>query len=167
MTKEKERSYHSPMVALLKIIIAILLSVLVLALAYGFYRTWKTGSLEDYDRFQQGMVPSVMPEGLWKGTALGLGEVSWKGKKFFKSGTGINLIGEEEKFPFLFSRAASITDSSKEVIRLDYNQPENPFWLRVIVDEMVSTAENQFLGIVYIKVIPGVPFRMGCFTLTK
>ena len=151
----------------MKILLKIFLLIVVLALAYGFYRTWKTGSSEDYDRFQQGMVPEAMPEGLWKGAALGLGEVSWKGKKFSTSGTGINLIGEEEKFPFLFSRAASITDSSKEVIRLDYNQRENPFWLRFIVDEMVSTGENQFLGIVYINVIPRLPFRMGYFTLTK
>ena len=167
MTKEKKRSYHSRMVAFLKIILALLLLTIILALGYGFYRTWKTGWSEDYDRFQQGMVPSVMPEGLWKGTALGLGEVSWKGKKFFKSGTGINLVGEEEKFPFRFSKEMSIKDGKKEVIRLDYNQPENPFWLRFIVDEMVSTGENQFLGIVYIKVIPWLPFRMGYFTLTK
>jgi len=161
------KSYNHRMVTLLKIILALLLLTIILALGYGFYRTWKTGWSEDYDRFQQGTVPVNLPEGLWKGTALGLGEVSWKGKKFSTSGTGINLIGEEEKFPFRFSRATSITDSSKEVIRLDYNQPENPFWLRFIVDEMVSTGENQFLGIVYIKVIPLLSFRMGYFTLTK
>src|SRR3989338_4732003 len=139
------KSYNHRMVTLLKIILALLLLTIILALGYGFYRTWKTGWSEDYDRFQQGTVPVNLPEGLWKGTALGLGEVSWKGKKFFKSGTGINLVGEGEKFPFRFSKEMSIKDGKKEVIRLDYNQPENPFWLRFIVDEMVSTGENQFL----------------------
>ena len=167
MTKGRGRSYYGPMVALLKVLLKLAVIAVVIMVAYGFYRTWKTARAENYALFLQGTVPTKMPEGLWKGSVPELGDVSWKGKKFLKSGSGINLIGDKEKFPFKFSKELSIKEKKKEVIRLDYDQPGNPLWLRFIVDEMVSTGPNEFLGIVYIDLIPWIPFRMGYFRLTR
>ena len=153
--------------ALLRVLLKLIVIAIIIAVAYGFYRTWKTARAENYALFQQGTVPTKMPEGLWKGSVPELGDVSWKGKKFLKSGSGINLIGDAEKFPFTFSKELSIKEKKKEVIRLDYDQPGNPLWLRFIVDEMVSTKPNEYLGIVYVDVIPFFPFRMGYFRLTR
>ena len=155
---------------MLKLIITLLLVVLALALAYGFYRTWKTGTQPEYAEFLKGTIPAQMPEGLWNGSAPELGEISWKGKKF-STGTGINVFEKNgvksEAYTFKFFETTSIKESGMKVIRLDYGQKENPLWLRFIVDEMVSTGENKFLGVVYINAVPGLPFRMGYFRLQK
>jgi len=165
------RCLDKPTIKTMKAIVWVLAKIVLIAvivvIAYGFYRTWKTARAENYALFLQGTVPTKMPEGLWKGSVPELGDVSWKGKKFLKSGSGINLIGDAEKFPFKFSKEKSIKEKDKEVIRLDYDQPGNPLWLRFIVDEMVSTGPNEFLGIVYIDLIPWIPFRMGYFRLTR
>lgn len=150
-------------------LISIVLGIIVLSLAYGFYRTWKTGRDPLHTVFISGTVPTAMPEGPWNGSAPELGEVSWKGKKFLGDGKGINVFGSEKKeaYPFTFFVADSIVMSDMKVIQLDYDQKENPLWLRFIVDEMVETEQGKFLGAVYIKLIPGFPFRMGYFRLER
>ncbi len=146
-----------------------LLVLLVLGVCYGMYRTWKTGRMPEYEVFMKSAAPTTVAEGLWKGTADELGEVSWKGKKFLPDAQGINLFGEEktEKYPFSFFPAPSLSDSAKTILRIDYGRKENPLWLRLIVDEMVRVADNKFLGAVYIDLIPGFPFRMGYFRLER
>lgn len=74
---------------------------------------------------------------------------------------------KSQAYPFIYSVSESIGFPGKKVIRLDYNQPENPFWLRFIVDEMVEEAPAKYLGVVYISLIPATPFRMGYFTLER
>ncbi len=149
---------------------AAVLFLVCLALGYGLFRTWKTGRMSEYRQFRDGSLPAQKPEGLWNGTAVELGEVSWKGKKFIDSNHGINLFEKSgirsEAYPFAFFETEGF-EGMKKVIRLDYNQKENPLWLRFIVDEMVSVSENEFLGIVYIKLLPGFPFRMGYFRLIR
>ena len=111
-----------------------------------------------------------MPIGLYKGTAEELGEVSWKGKKFLGEGKGINLFEYDgvvdEKFTFTIYEAKSLR-GGHQVLRIDYNQPGNPLWLRFIADEIVSVGEDRFLGVVYITAVPGLPFRMGYFRLER
>lgn len=156
---------------LLASLIELILTIAIVGCAYGFYRTWKTGQCPDYASFFGGTAPSAMPEGLWNGTADELGKISWKGKKFLGGGRGINLFEKSgvtnEAYPFAFLTADSIGFPGKKILKLDYGQKENPLWLRFIVDEMVSVGENKFLGVVYITLIPGTPFRMGYFALTK
>ncbi len=159
------------MIRTLTVIGILVLIIVFLAMAYGFFRTWKTGRSENHARFIAGSIPLELPEGQWNGYVDELGDVSWKGKKFLNGGQGINVFVKEgtrrEAYPFAFSERQSIGERDKKVITLDYNQKENPLWLRFIVDEMVSVGENKFLGIVYIKLIPSFPFRMGYFRLEK
>ncbi|OGJ57623.1 hypothetical protein A2881_03890 [Candidatus Peribacteria bacterium RIFCSPHIGHO2_01_FULL_55_13] len=154
----------------LLILIKVLVAVLLLVLAYGCFRTWKTSRRPEYKEFVSGTIPAAMPMGLYRGTAEELGEVSWKGKKFLDDGKGINLFERggtaEENYEFTISEAKSLR-GGHPVLRIDYNQPGNPLWLRFIVDEIVSVGDNQFLGAVYITVVPGFPFRMGYFRLTR
>ena len=155
---------------LLLTIVIVLLALFSLVFSYGCFRTWKTTRMSEYKEFVLGTLPAAMPIGLYHGTAEELGEVSWKGKKFLGEGKGINLFehdgGVEEKFTFTIDRARSIR-GEHDVLRIDYNQPANPLWLRFIVDEMVSAGDDKFLGAVYIIAVPGFPFRMGYFRLMR
>lgn len=147
----------------------VLLVVALLAIGYGFFRTWKTGRSDKYEKFVQGTLPAQMPEGPWTGYVDELTGVSWKGKKFLGDGKGINVFEnngvKSEAYQFAFFQTEGV--DVPKVVRLDYGQKGNPLWLRFIVDEMVSVGDNRFLGIVYIDLIPGIPFRMGYFRLEK
>lgn len=76
----------------------------------------------------------------------------WRGKSFStldrdsQRGAGINrviLLGE--RFPFDTFVEASAIDG-KPCIRLDYDKPENPFFIRVIRDELREVAQDLYLG---------------------
>jgi hypothetical protein len=155
----------------LKIVVVVLVALFVFASLYGFYRTWKTGRMPEHARFVAGTVPTSLPTGQWIGHADELGKVSWVGKKFLGEGKGINAFEKDgvrsEAYPFTLVEASSIGFGGKKILKLDYDRPENPLWLRFIVDEMVSIGENEYLGVVYINFFPGAPFRMGYFRLEK
>jgi hypothetical protein len=53
------------------------------------------------------------------------------------------------------------------VFKLDYDSPENPFLIRIILDEMVEVAPGEFLGKVHMKVFPGYYATIGFFGLRK
>lgn len=76
----------------------------------------------------------------------------WRGKSFStvdaeaQRGAGINrllLLGD--RFPFDTFVEASAIDG-KPCVRLDYDKPENPFFIRVIRDELREVAEDLYLG---------------------
>ncbi len=97
---------------------------------------------------------------------------SWQGKTIFKNKkSGINrfLYGEklEQKYPFGLSIQKALRDTGKDVIVLNYNQPGNPWWLKYIVDEMVQTGPQEYLGKVHVKIAPDLVFTLGYFSLTK
>src|SRR3989344_3788857 len=54
-----------------------------------------------------------------------------------------------------------------DVLKIDYNVKGNPFWLRLIVDEIVQIAPNEYLGKMNLKIIPGFPFGILYFELKK
>ncbi|MCA9628416.1 MAG: hypothetical protein KC766_12150 [Myxococcales bacterium] len=76
----------------------------------------------------------------------------WRGKSFSthsddaQRGGGVNrllLLGD--RFPFDTFVEASAIDG-KPCIRLDYDKPENPFFIRVIRDELREVAKDLYLG---------------------
>ncbi len=83
--------------------------------------------------------------------------------------TGINLIGEKnsEKFPFHFTVGKGIIDKKLMVIKIDYAIPENPFWLRAVLDEIVLIDAEKYLGKVHFRILPGITFSLGYFSLEK
>jgi hypothetical protein len=146
-------------------------SLAVLVLLYGCYRTWKTGRMPEHAEFAAGTVPASLPEGLWQGMAPELGKVSWQGKKFLSPASGINLFEkngvQSEAYPFVLKERGTIGFGHRRVLALDYNQAGNPLWLRLITDEMVTDGQGGFIGIVYVRLVPGFPFRMGYFRLLR
>ncbi len=77
----------------------------------------------------------------------------WGGKSFFrvsaKEGRGINRVrlpvGRFEWFPFDTRLEPSLVDG-KDTVVLDYDKPENPFFIRRIHDEIREVDPGLFLG---------------------
>jgi len=140
---------------------------IVLSFVAGIFLTIQSQRSDSHQAFLKGKIPAVMPDGLYQGS-VSFSQSIWKGKKFDAAKkTGINLLGDKEKYPFAFLQTKSLIDGKLDVIKLDYQQPGNPFWLKLITDEIVETEPGKFLGKVFVRIIPGMPFDLGYFRLTK
>ncbi len=145
-----------------------LIGLIVLILIGLTYRTQKSA---DQALFLLGKVPNPLPDGLFKGTAEYTG--SWIGKNFNASTTeGINLFKNAngtvtEKYPFKTSIGKGIRDTNLDVIKIDYNIPNNPFWLRSVLDEMVEVAPGKYLGKVHLRLGTLFSVAIGYFRLEK
>ena len=168
----------------LKIIVAIIAVLIVL----GVLRTRQLERSANQKVFAGGTVPNPLPNGLYNGTVPGH-TVSWLGKKFFATGesasggdapegTGINVfapldiklsngVTTSEKYPFKTSVGKGAHDGTLDVIKIDYNIPGNPLWLKPILDEVVEVSPNKFLGKLQLRIIPGYPFTLTYFELAK
>ena len=142
--------------------------------------------------FLAGYLPTKPPEGFYKGTAHLLmdANVPWLGKAFVPAqvngfnvftSTGYNILKFLTPLYKKFSKNAEGTYSAyvfktyttkalrdeKQVFVLDYNSKENPFLIRIIVDEIVETKPNEFLGKIHVKIFPGFFITLGYFSLKK
>lgn len=152
---------------ILLVLAAILGITLLATVAVGLSRTYSVEHSINQPKFVKGSVPS--PNGFYKGNEqTGIGK-SWQGKVFNqKEQTGINRFTDGEQFVFTTYRAKGLRDKNTEVLRIDYNQKENPWWLRwFIVDEIVEVKPDKYLGKVHLKLIPGMPFTLMYFELGK
>lgn len=57
-----------------------------------------------------------------------------------------------EAFPFRLSPAPSMREPGLQVLRFDYDLPENPPLIRRIVDELVEVDDGTYLGRAYVHV---------------
>lgn len=143
--------------------------------------------------FVAGKLPDSLPDGFYEGTAhlLGGRPVPWLGKFFepahhqgfniftpagaillklvtpFYKGFRENTEGNTDAYYFKTSASAGFRDTQIDTFKLDYNSPGNPFLIRIILDEIVETAPNEFLGKVHMKVFPGYYSTIGFFGLRK
>ena len=148
------------------IIFGIVLLVILLGLLYGSFVTWRVEHASQQAEFRAGTLPNVLPDGPYDGTSPDLERRSWHGKSFERAtSTGLNRIGSEEKYPFDMSFGSGLRDPIK-VITIDYNLPENPWWLRLVTDEIVQTSPNHYLGKVHVRIL-GLTFSIGYFELQK
>ena len=143
----------------------ILLGVILLL---GIMRTWRVQSNQIQQEFLKGNVPTNL-NGLYKGTVNI--KTTWQGKKFNSSkSTGINIFKDandvRERYPFKTYVGKALQDDI-QVLKIDYNLPENPLWLRFVVDELVQTKPGKYLGKLNVKFPPGISFGLGYFTLEK
>lgn len=56
-------------------------------------------------------------------------------------------------------------DTQLDVFKLDYDSPENPLFIRIILDEVVEIAPQQYLGKIHVKFLPGFFVTIGYFGL--
>jgi hypothetical protein len=71
------------------------------------------------------------------------------------------------RFPFRTSSGAGSLNPNLRVLRIDYNNPYNPWWLRLFLDEVVAIEPGQLLGKLSIRVIPGHPYAILFFELRQ
>ena len=127
--------------------------------------------------FLKGSVPNPKLDGVYRGIFLGYSS-SWKGKKLNAiDSTGINMFAghksapdsndQVEKYPFKTYIGKGLVDKNLDVLKIDYNLLGNPFWLKWIVDEVVQIAPNEYLGKMHLNIIPGFPFSLLYFQLSK
>ena len=154
----------------MKFILVIACVIVIALFAYGSYRNFRTQANPSQKIFLKGTVPAKFPDGFYKGTVKGL-NTPWIGKEFnAKEMRGINIFKENEKitkkYHFHLYKGRGLADKNLEVIKIDYNLPQNPIWMRFIMDEIVETGKDQYLGELHIR-LPGVSFALGFFTLEK
>jgi hypothetical protein len=152
-------------------LMALVLIAVAGGLAYGYYRTVVSEGSPKHDAFLNGTFFSPLPDGLLKGSVDG-SQMSWKGKKLsFKDQTGINIFageqGYDERYPFKIYQAKGLRDPGLDVLRIDYDLPSNPLWLRRITDEIVQVEKGTYLGKIHFRILPGYPFTMGYFRLEQ
>jgi len=122
-------------------------------------------------KFIAGIIPAVKPDAFYSG-AVGNWKFSWIGKKFDAAAqSGMNVFEKNgtrtEAWPFTTSTGKGLYDKQLEVIKIDYHKPENPIWLRPVLDEIVEVLPGEYLGKTLLRIIPGYPFLLTYFTLKK
>jgi hypothetical protein len=165
----------------------------ILWLLFWMVVTHLVGRSARQTEFVAGVVPSSPPDGFYRGSAYLVGNrrVPWLGKSFeSQAGLGFNTFtprgasllrimtplynrfrvnadGDTDAYYFKTCTGPGYRDTNLEVFKLDYASPENPFLIRIILDEMVETAPDTVLGKVHMKVFPGYFATIGFFGLRR
>jgi hypothetical protein len=178
------------------LIIWILLGIVIAAVVWlGFWMlvTYLVGQSGRQKQFVSGSTPSEPPNGFYNGSAYLLGNrsVPWLGKSFeSENARGFNIFtpmgasllkiltpfyklfrvnsdGNTDAYYFKTGVGQGFKDKDIDVFILDYDSPENPFLIRIILDEVVEIKAGEFLGKVHMKVFPGYYATIGHFGLKK
>ena len=163
--------------------LTILLFIILLAVILGIWRTWQIQSDPRQKIFLNGIMPNPPLDGFYNGTVSGeksflrrfyySGSSTWLGKKFnLNNATGTNVFNKgldlkNELYPFVTRQGKGLLDKNTDVLKIDYNIKENPFWLRFILDEIVQVKPDVYPGKMVLRIIPGLPFGILYFELTK
>jgi hypothetical protein len=83
----------------------------------------------------------------------------------FYSRFSLNADGNTNAYYFRTYTAKGKKDKEKDVMKLDYSAPENPWLIRIILDEIVEVAPNTYLGKVHVRMLPGFYVTIGYFGL--
>ena len=151
-------------------IFSLFVAVFLTLIAVGFLRTYFLENTDDQKTFSAGKIPTKLPDGLYHGSAAGYNG-SWQGKKFNRADkTGINEFKNADKlterFSFKTYVAKGVRDN-QDVIKIDYNIPENPWYLRLILDEIVEVGPDTYLGKLQVRCFPNFYFTFAYFSLEK
>jgi len=178
------------------LILWILLSItaaVALWLAFWSFVSFLVNRSDYHRQFVTGKISQNAPDGFYQGSAHIFfdKQTPWLGKSFVAdSKLGFNIFmpkgsallkimmplykkfqlnrnGDTDAFYFQTRTAAGLKDKNVDVIKLDYDAPENPFPIRIILDEIVEIAPEQFLGKIHLKVFPRFYSTIGYFGLKK
>lgn len=144
--------------------------------------------------FVQGRVPNPLPDGFHPGMAHVLldKQTPWLGKQFdgtqqigfniftplgakilklaspFYRKFSLNEEGNTRAYYFKTWVGKGKKDLNVNVLKLDYAaMPENPLFIRIILDEVVEIAPQQYLGKIHVKLLPSFFVTIGYFGLTE
>lgn len=108
-------------------------------------------------QFSAGRAPDPLA-GAYDGTLLAPPfPTGWKGKVFRPDGTGVNRVGDAERYPFRYQMREGR-------LVLDYGLDANPWVLRQIEDQIVVREDGALLGRITLKV-GGWRIPLGWFTI--
>lgn len=152
------------MIIVVGIVVIILVLILISAGIVGYFN-FQASRRPEQTEFSDGTA-TQFPSGLYNGTAtIGIG--SWLGKQFDAAAkTGINRFSDGNRYTFTTYTGLGLTDN-QTVIKIDYNQSANPWWLRLVTDEIVQVGSNEYLGKIQVHLIPGITLTYGYFRLKK
>ncbi len=93
----------------------------------------------------------------------------WRGKTFThdddERGDGVNRVFVDRAELFRFTTSIGRSRAGDfDAVQLDYDHPQNPFFIRAIKDEIREVAPGLFLGQAYVTV-RGVPYLALYFAL--
>lgn len=147
------------------IVVAVVLVVVLLIAGIVGYYNYQANKRPEQQEFSAGSAGQY-PSGPYNGTAtVGIG--SWLGKSFNAAAkTGINRFSDGNRYAFTTYAGQGLTDN-QAVIKIDYNQNSNPWWLRLVTDEIVQVGPNEYLGKIQIHAIPGLTLTYGYFRLKQ
>lgn len=139
--------------------------------ALSFLTLYNNRYSQYQSQFILGGLPKSLPDGFYKGSSP-LPTGSWLGKRFdLKSKGGVNIFrsgeGTSEKIPFRMYEGDGLRDRGLRVIKIDYNIPQNPFWIRPALDEMVEVEPGKFLGKIHYRYASDSSFVLGYFWQEK
>lgn len=150
------------MITLLWFLLTFFVFILVLLLARALYlqSSWHQSV------FLAGGKPGRL-EGFHKGSAGGYAD-GWRGKHFnSRTMTGDNIMRRNGKdkhiYPFKTWEGIGIIDPVR-VLKIDYNVPGNPWWLRQLLDELTQTGKKKFTGKLFFRPLK---LPLAFFTLEK
>ncbi len=178
------------------LILWIIVSLAIAVAAWlGFWllRNYLSSQSPWQEKFVAGSLPEPPRDGFYNGSAYLLGNrpVPWLGKSFESDnnkgfniftpqGTSLlkimtplyklfrkNADGNTDAYYFATSTSQGFKDTQIETFKLDYASPENPFLIGIILDEIVQTGPQEYLGKVHMKVFPGYYATIGFFGLRK
>ena len=174
-------------------VIVSLVVAVVVWLAFWSLLTFLSGRSHWQEKFVGGQLPDPPPDGFYRGSAYLLGNrsVPWLGKSFERDNqVGFNIFtpagssllkiltpfyklfrknadGNTDAYYFKTSTGPGFRDKQIDTFKLDYDSPENPFLIRIILDEIVQLDNGEYLGKVHMKVFPGYYSTIGYFGLKK
>jgi hypothetical protein len=174
-------------------ILVYVVAFLVLWLGFWSLVSFLVNRSRYHKKFIEGRAPQTPPEGFYQGTAHILFDkpVPWLGKSFDSANQlgfnvftpfgakvlkvmtplykrfGVNKDGNIDAYYFKTRTGAGLKDPQKNVIKLDYDSKGNPVLIRIILDEIVEVAPEQFLGKIHLKVFPRFYSTIGYFSLKK
>lgn len=130
-------------------------------------RNWMVQNGESARVFRSGVVPEKLA-GFYQGKVNF--STNWQGKDFdATASSGMNIFLEngvnQKHFPFKTYTGRGLQDPN-QVLKIDYDLPENPWWVRLIVDEVIETSPGQLLGKIHFK-LPIGSWAIGYFRLNK
>ncbi|MBS1796014.1 MAG: hypothetical protein JSS81_19340 [Acidobacteria bacterium] len=174
-------------------ILLIIAAVIAGWLAFWTLVSFLNNRSANHRRFLTGSIPADAPDGFYAGAAHIFFDrpTPWLGKSFAAADRlGFNIFrpagGSLLRVLFPFYRKFGIADDGRalafyfrtrtddglkdpglKVVKLDYDAPENPFPIRIILDEIVECAPGEYLGKIHLKVFPGFYSTIGFFGLKK
>lgn len=175
------------------ILLGLLLGVVLAVLAWAGFWTLLSKFVESSGRqheFENGTLPFEPPSGFYRAAEVPTAFTElWLGKSFDPANrTGIDVFtpkgasvmqtltpgyrlfqknaqGNTEAYFFKTDTAPARGTEGSQILRLDYDSPENPFLVRLFLEELTETAPDTFLVKVHVRYFPGRLAAVGFYGL--